>query len=330
MRLISLQLIQGESYLLQTEENRTRLISNPPARGSIYDRNGIILADNIASYSIIITPAYLPDDDGDIQQIYRELSELTGIPVSYGTILDAKNLAPCTPGPGILQLVELGASNAPFEAVKIQCNVSEETALVVREKVTGWPGVDILIEPMREYPTGSLTANLIGFLGPIPAILEQEYRDLGFLPNRDKVGYAGIEYSLNDLLVGIPGERLVEVDVAGEVLRNLAPPIDSQAGFNVVLTIDTRLQQAAQTALLNAIEYYNSTFYGYYRISSGVVIAMNPKTGEILAMAQHPTFENNRMVRYIPAYYYNQLENDPAHPSLELCHICRICAWFHF
>jgi penicillin-binding protein 2 len=315
-RLFSLQIIKGDSYLAQTEDNRTDVISDPPARGIIYDRNGIILANNIASYSIIVTPAYLPDDDGDIQQIYRDLSDLTGIPVSFGTVEEAKNIAPCVPGPGIQQIVELGASNAPYEPVKIQCNISEEIAMVVREHAAGWPGVDILIEPLRDYPTGSLTANIIGFLGPIPAILEQEYLGLGFLPNRDKVGYYGVEYTLNDILIGSPGERTVEVDVAGEVLRNLAPPVDSVAGYNVVLTIDTRLQQAAQAALMNAIHYWNDTYYGYLRISSGAVIAMNPKTGEILAMVQYPSYENNRMVRFIPAYYFNQLEQDPAHPLL--------------
>jgi penicillin-binding protein 2 len=316
IRLFSLQIINGDSYLAQTEDNRTDIISDPPARGIIYDRNGIILANNIASYSIIVTPAYLPDDEGDIQQIYRDLSDLTGIPVSFGTVEEAKNIPPCVPGPGIQQIVELGASNAPYEPVKIQCNISEEKAMVVREQAAGWPGVDILIEPLRDYPTGSLTANIIGFLGPIPAILEQEYLDLGFLPNRDKVGYYGVEYTLNDILIGSPGERTVEVDVAGEVLRNLAPPVDPVAGYNVVLTIDTRLQQAAQAALMNAIEYWNDTYYGYLRISSGAVIAMNPKTGEILAMVQYPSYENNRMVRFIPAYYYNQLEQDPAHPLL--------------
>jgi penicillin-binding protein 2 len=316
IRLFSLQIINGDSYLAQTEDNRTDIISDPPARGIIYDRNGIILANNIASYSIIVTPAYLPDDEGDIQQIYRDLSDLTGIPVSFGTVEEAKNIPPCVPGPGIQQIVELGASNAPYEPVKIQCNISEEMAMVVREQAAGWPGVDILIEPLRDYPTGSLTANIIGFLGPIPAILEQEYLDLGFLPNRDKVGYYGVEYTLNDILIGSPGERTVEVDVAGEVLRNLAPPVDPVAGYNVVLTIDTRLQQAAQAALMNAIEYWNDTYYGYLRISSGAVIAMNPKTGEILAMVQYPSYENNRMVRFIPAYYYNQLEQDPAHPLL--------------
>lgn len=315
-RLFSLQIINGNSYFLQAEGNRTNIISDPPARGLIYDRNGIILADNIASYNIIITPAYLPDDAGDVERIYRELSLLTGIPVSAGSVEEAKRLAACTPGPGILQWVELGISNAPYEPVQIQCNVSETVAMIVRERASQWPGVGVQIEPLRHYPTGSLTANLIGFLGPIPAILEREYRDQGFLPNRDKVGYAGIEFALNDLLIGIPGVRKVEVDVAGQVLRNLEPPVAPIAGSNVVLTIDTRLQQAAQAALTNSIQYWNNIYYGYYRISSGVVIAMNPKTGEILAMAQTPTYENNRMVRFIPAYYYRQLEQDPAHPLL--------------
>jgi penicillin-binding protein 2 len=319
-RLFSLQIINGSDYLAQTEDNRTNILSDPPARGLIYDRNGIVLARNIPSYTIVITPADLPDDAGNIQQIYRDLSELTGVPVggpvTEETLNAAKLFAPCVPGPSISDLVALGESNAPYEPVKIQCNVDEQVARIVEERASQWPGVGILIEPLRDYPTGSLTANIIGFLGPIPAILEQEYRALGFLPNRDKVGYAGVELTLNDLLIGTPGTRVVEVDVAGQVLRNLEPPVAPVAGSNVVLTIDTRLQQAAEASLLTAIEYWNDVYYGYYRISSGVVIAMNPQTGEILAMAQTPTYENNRMVRFIPAYYYRQLEQDPAHPLL--------------
>jgi len=317
-RLFSLQILSGEKYVLQAEGNRTEVISVPPLRGTIYDRNGITLARNIASYNITITPASLPDDDGDVQRIYRELSALTGVPVNHGTVDDAKLLAPCTNGPGIAQWVDLGFSNAPYDPVMIQCNVSEQVAMAVREHIADWPGVGVDIEPVRDYPTGSLTANIVGFLGPIPAAVEQEYRALGFLPNRDKVGYAGIELTLNDTLMGTPGKRTVEVDVAGQVLRNLEPPIEPVAGDNVVLTIDTRLQQAAEAILKRDIDYWNNDYNGYQRITSGVVIAMNPKTGEILAMAQYPTYENNRMARVIPAYYYNQLENDPTHPLLNL------------
>jgi penicillin-binding protein 2 len=315
-RLLNLQIIDEAKYSLQAEDNRTEEISVAPSRGSIYDRNGIVLAQNIPSYNITITPADLPDDDGDIQRIYRALSDLTGVPVSYGTVDEAKLLAPCTAGPGITQFVELGFSNAPYDPVDIQCYVDEKTAMVVREHAVDWPGVSVDIQAKRDYPTGSLTASVVGFLGPIPASQEQDYRARNFLPNRDKVGYAGVELTLNDILIGTPGQRVVEVDVAGKVLRNLQPPVDSIPGNNVVLTIDTRLQQAAESILKRDIDYWNDVYNRYYRISSGVVIAMNPRTGEILAMAQYPTYENNRMARIIPAYYYNQLAQDPAHPLL--------------
>ncbi len=316
VRLFNLQIINGKIYTLQAESNRSQTISVAAPRGIIYDRNGILLARNTASYSIVITPALLPDDDGDIQRIYRELSALTGVPVNHGTVDDAKLLQACTPGPGITQFVDLGISNAPYDPVKIQCYVDEQVALRVREREVEWPGVSVEIEPMRDYPTGSLTATIIGFLGPIPALLEHEYRAQGFLPNRDKVGYAGVELTMNDTLIGTPGQRTVEVDVAGQVLSNLAAPVAPVPGNNIVLTIDTRLQQAAATILKRDIDYWNNVKYGKYQISSGVVIAMNPKTGEILAMAQYPTYENNRMARIIPAYYYRQLFQDPAHPLL--------------
>ena len=316
-RLVTLQILSKAKYVIQAEGNRTQTISIAPSRGSIYDRNGIVLARNIASYNIVITPAYLPDDDGDIQRIYRELSTLTGVPVNHGKVEDAKLIAACTPGPGITQFVDLGLSNAPYNAVKIQCNVGEQIAMIVREHAADWPGVSVEIEPVRDYPTGALTANIVGFLGPIWASLEQDYRAMGFLPNRDKIGYAGVENSLNDVLIGKPGSRTVEVDVAGQELRNLLPPVAATPGNNVVLTLDTRLQEATDAILKRDMDYWN--FYnGYLRITSGVIIAMNPKTGEILAMSQFPTYENNRLARIIPAYYYNQLKNDPAHPLLNL------------
>ena len=317
IRLFGLQILEKAQYLLQAEDNRTQVISLAPARGNIYDRNGITLARNIASYDVTITPASLPDDDGDVQRIYRELSALTGVPVTHGKVEDAKLIAPCVPGPGITQFVELGLSNAPFEAVKIKCNVSVDVAMTVQEHESDWPGVGVDITPVRDYPTGSVTANIIGFLGPIWASLEQQYRTLGFLPNRDKIGYAGVENSMNDVLIGTPGSRTVEVDVAGQVLRNLKPPVNPIPGNNVPLTIDTRLQEAADAVLKRDIDAWNQ-WNGYMRITSGVAIAMNPKTGEILAMSQYPTYENNRLARIIPAYYYNQLENDPAHPLLNL------------
>lgn len=316
-RLVSLQVLSQETWMEQAVENYTTEIRDPASRGIIYDRNGHILARNVASYNVVITPAGLPDDEADIQRIYREVSELTGVPaggpVTEETLNNAKLFSACVPGPSIADIVALGDSLAPYTPVKIACNIEEELARVIRERSVDWPGVEVEIEPIRDYPTGSLTANIVGFLGPIPAAAEEAYSDRGFVANRDKVGYSGVEMSLDDILLGRNGRRVVQVDVAGQVLRNLEPPIPSAPGNNLVLTIDTRLQKAAEAALIDEINYWN-TFFGTIRISSGVVIAMNPKTGEILAMVTYPTFENNRMARFIPGYYYQQLIEDPRHP----------------
>jgi penicillin-binding protein 2 len=314
-RLFTVQLVEHSDWLAQAVENYTTSISEAAPRGIIYDRNGYVLARNLASYNVIITPAGLPDDEADIQQIYRELSALIEVPVNQGTVEEAKLYAACIEGPGIAQLVALGESNAPYAAVKVKCKVDEQTARIVRERAVDWPGVSVEVEPVRDYPTGSLTANIVGFLGPIPASLEEYYRDLNYVPRRDKVGYAGVELSLDEILLGRNGTRVIQEDVAGKELRNLEPPIDPVPGNNVVLTIDTRLQAAAEAALTTEIKEWNA-YFGRIRISSGVVIAMNPKTGEILAMVSYPTYENNRMAREIPGYYYEQLKQDPRRPLL--------------
>ena len=314
-RLVTLQVVQGTDWLDQAVENYTTTESIASPRGIIYDRNGYIVAGNIAAYNVVITPANLPDSDADIQNIYRELSILIDVPATQGTIEDAKLVAECVPGPGIEQLVALGDSLAPYRPVKIKCDVDDDIARMVREKAVDWPGVSIEIDPIRDYPTGSLTANVVGFLGPIPASLEEEYRAQGFVPNRDKIGYAGVEAALDEILTGTPGRRVLQVDVAGKELRNLDAPVAPIPGDNLKLTIDTRLQAAAEAVLLTEIKSWND-YFGRIRISSGVIIAMNPRTGEILAMVTYPTYENNRLSRFIPAYYYEQLSQDPRRPLL--------------
>lgn len=320
VQLVNLQILQGADYKENAVNNYTNEVSVPAPRGIIYDRNGSILARNLAAYNVVITPAGLPEDLSDIQRIYRELSELIDVPIGgpvgdEALLENAKLFGPCVPGPGITQLVALQETLAPYSAVKIKCNVNEDVARMVEEKSVDWPGVTVEIEPIRDYPTSSLTSNVVGYLGPIPAALEDEYRARGFIPNRDKVGYSGIEASLDEILSGRNGLRVVQIDVAGQELRNLEPPIASVPGNNVYMTIDTRLQGVAEASLIQEINFWN-TYFGTVRISSGVVIAMNPKTGEILAMVSYPSYENNRFARLIPDYYYDQLSQDPRKPLL--------------
>ena len=320
-KLFSLQILQGDYYLAQAEDNRTEEINLQTERGIITDRNGVVLARNVASYNVTITPADLPGDPteeplpGAIQEIYRELSPLIDVPVSNGVLNDetVKTFTACNTDFGITEVVIIQDTNAPYSSVNVACDIDRETAMIIQEKAGDWPGVGIEVQPIREYPTGSATSEIIGFLGPIPATLEEEYRAAGYVPNRDKVGYAGVESSLNDILAGTNGKRVVEVDVAGKEIRDVETPIDPVPGNNVKLTIDTRLQAAAKAALIGEIDWWNR-YFNTIRSSNGVVIALNPKTGEVLATVSYPTFENNRMAKYIPAYYYNQLMSDPLTP----------------
>jgi len=314
-RLFSLQILQGPIWLAQAVENRTKDINLPTQRGVIYDRNNIILARNIPSYNVVLTFAELPDDPGAVQQIFNELSDLLDVPVNLNEISETNPYVPCISEHGIAQVAQYGEESSPYQPVQIACDIDETIAMIVQERAVDWSGVDVETQPIRDYPTGSLTASIIGFLGPIPALQEQEFLALGFEPNRDKVGYAGIELQYQDLLAGANGRRSVEVDVAGKEMRTIGETQQPIPGLNLRLTIDTRLQQAAQAILEREINFWNN-YLQTIRSTSGVVIAVNPTNGEVLAMVSYPSYENNRMARLIPSYYYNQLVEDPAKPLL--------------
>jgi len=315
-KLFSLQVLQYQTWSMKATENSTTEFNLPAMRGIIYDRNGTILARNIASYNVTITAADLPDDPGAIQSIFRQLSALIDVPVNQGELSQEDPYVPCISDHGIAQIVEYGSSSKPYTPVEVKCDVDQQTAMIVQEKSVDWPGVSVEIQPIRDYPTGALTASVIGFLGPIPANQEQEFIDKGLEANRDKVGYAGLEYQYQDLLAGKNGTREVMRDVAGKVLDPISAPVAPVPGDNLRLTIDTRLQQAADAIVKQELNSWNAIVNDYQQMSQGVVIAMNPKTGEILAMVSYPTYENNRMARIIPAYYYEQLIKDPTNPLL--------------
>jgi len=314
-RLFSLQVLQSSEWVAQAEENRISKINLPTQRGIVFDRNDYILAQNIPSYNVVIIPSELPDDDGEIQEIYRQLNEMVNVPINLNEVSNENPYVPCRSEHGITQIVEYGVTTAPYAPVRIKCNIDRTTAMIIKEKAVDLPGLDIEIEAVRDYPTGALTAGIVGFMGPISAEEEDYYVERNFVPNRDKVGYAGIERYFQSILSGRNGERLVEVDVGGQVLRDVVPPVDPTPGLNIKLTIDSRLQSAAESILIRELDEWTAWF-GEERMNSGVVIALNPKTGEILAMVSYPSYENNRMARVIPQYYFEQLSEDERNPML--------------
>ncbi len=319
-RLFSLQIVQGDQWVQNAEDNRTEEVSLRTQRGVIYDRNGIVLARNVASYNIAITPALVPEDLGEQSRILREISKYTTQPLSFDDNPEEDDiLIQCGDNLGITEMFNVGLSFSPFEPVLIECDVERDRALTIMELAVDLPGVSIQVEPVRDYPTGSLTSTFIGYLGPISGQVEDQLSAQGFVANRDKIGYGGLELYFDQILRGVPGRRLVEVDVAGAVLRDIEGIIQPKDGDNLILTIDLRFQQASDAILKREINFWNTYFFGNsgeIRISSGVAIAMNPQTGEILSMVSWPSYENNRFARLIPFYYYNQLTLDATNPLL--------------
>lgn len=314
-KLFSMQILQYGDWTAKALNNSVRTENIPALRGIIYDRNGIILARNIASYNVSITASLLPDDPGATQEIFRQLSNIINMPVNKGDI-QTDLYVPCNDNLGIAQIAEFGLESEPYVPVKVKCDIDETTARVILEKAMDWPGVSVDVQPIRDYPTSSITASLIGFLGPIPAEQEADYRNKNLVPNRDKVGYAGLERQYQDLLAGKNGIRQVQVDVGGKALNPISPPELPVPGKNLQLTIDTRLQEAATEILKTELDRWNRVVNDLKKMSVGAVVAINPKTGEILAMVSYPTYENNRMARLIPSYYYEQLVKDPTNPLL--------------
>ncbi len=143
-KLFDMQILQGATYKSQADENRLKEISVQTTRGTIYDRNGFVLAQNVPSYNVVITPANLPTDTGSLEKVYRELSALIDVPVTNGTLTDsaAKAFTACQSDFGIKEIVIIGDTNAPFSPVRIKCNVDEPTALQVQSHASDWPGVE--------------------------------------------------------------------------------------------------------------------------------------------------------------------------------------------
>ena len=311
-RLFSLQVLQQQSFVARAFENQASTVSDPAPRGIIYDSRGIPLALNQPAFNVVVVPANLPNNLAQVEAIYARLAQQLGMPV---TVPGSTPVAPCAPGRGVRDLVEEEAGFKPYDPVKIKCDIPKETALIIRAELPQMPGVDVVVEPVRQYPTGSLTADIIGYLAPIPArtdapLTYDYYTNLGFLPGRDRIGVAGLEASMQDTLAGQNGSSLVQKDVGGQVLSVLRVETPTVPGLNIQLTIDSRLQAAAEAALRQQIDYVNG-YLGHTEVFAGVVIVMNPNNGKVLAMVSWPSFDNNRFARSIDYTYYTQMAGDP-------------------
>jgi penicillin-binding protein 2 len=297
-----LQIVEGKRYQMMADRNRFRLVPTEAARGVIYDRYGRILVQNIPSFAVTIIPAYLPEDEQEEMAVFSQLSALLGIPASTATA----SAGTFSPRRGIKEMVDEVRDTAPYRPLTIETNVDRDTVFIIEEEHLDLPGVLIEIDPIRQYLSGDLTSHIIGYVGPIPGEQAETYADRGYDPNSDTVGLTGVELTFDEELRGSKGYKYIEVDVAGREVKAVGDPQPPLPGHNLILTIDLELQQFIEEALSRGMENVAS--------ESGVAIAMNPQTGEILSLVSLPSYDNNLFETGISPEDWAQLEEDPKKP----------------
>jgi penicillin-binding protein 2 len=307
LRLVQWQFLQADQFLIAADDNRLDELPIAAARGTIVDRDGEPLAVNTPAYNVRVTPANLPTDAAEVLRIYNQISALTDVPptdaIAAAAGLDVRSIE---------SFVAEGAGIAPYRPVVVAQDVGQRAAMQLLESQLNLPGVDVQVASVREYPTGELTAHIVGYMGRIPAERELELIEQGYDPSFDRIGYAGLEAFMEDVLAGQRGRLVREVDVAGLPLREIER-VEPIAGYNLQLTIDTDLQRAAEEAVRNQLSILNANA-GAIVSERGVVIAMNPQNGEVLAMVSYPGYDNSRFARNIDVDYYLDLEADPLRP----------------
>ncbi len=322
IRLWQLQFLEGGSWRARAVQQQSRLDAVSPPRGVIYDRNGEILVRNVPAYDVTITPGNLPDDPERERDVLMWLSQLLDIPYSTTEGFDLPEYRPeisavgrseyapfgKAPEPGLLEMVNEVRWLEPYAPIVVAQNVDRDLALLIaQESGVTMPGVGIETISRRRYTYGELTSQILGFLGPIPPESVVEYEQKGYNANVDRIGYAGIEAQLEESLRGIPGRRVIEKDVLGQELNVLSETAPTP-GDNVYLTLDIQLQTVAQEALAQGLADAGS--------QRGVVVALDPRDGEVLAMTSLPTYDDNMFSKKLDTDDYDQLLKDPHHPFL--------------
>jgi len=276
LKLASLQILDHAHYTTLSRDNRVKIEPLPPTRGLIYDAKGVLLAENYPSYSLEITPEKVDDLEGTIAELRRLVS------------IDDKD---------IKRFARLRNQRRRFEGVPIRFNLSQKEVARVSVNNYRLPGVDVRAELVRYYPLGESTAHVIGYVGRIN---EEELKEIdnSDYAGTNYIGKTGVEKAYEGILHGHVGHQQVEVNARGRVVRVL----ESQApvpGRDLRLHLDIRLQQAAAAAL---------------GTDRGAVVAIDPRTGGVLAMVSQPTFDPNLFVDGIGADEYRALRDSPDNP----------------
>ena len=270
-RFAYLQVVRHDEFATRALNNRVKPVAIPPARGLIYDRNGVLLADNVPAFRLEVVPEQVQDMDALLAHV------ATVVPLGHEDIEAFKKQLRQSPR---------------FEGVPLKMRLTEDE--IARFAVNRWrfPGADVVPYLIRRYPLGAAFAHVVGYVGRIDAD-DVERLDAARYKGTSHVGRSGIERSYEDMLHGAPGYQLVEVNVDGRTQRVLETHTPTP-GKNLYLSIDARLQQAAEAAFAGR---------------TGAAVAIDPRNGQVLAMVSVPTFDANLFVNGISHADYSELMN---------------------
>jgi penicillin-binding protein 2 len=279
-RSVWLQVVQREHYHTLAEANRISVVPVVPNRGLILDRNGEVLAANYSAYTLEVTPSKV----GDLERAIDELS--TVIEVSAR---DRRRFR------------KLQEESKSFESLPIRTRLTEEEVARFAVNRFRFPGFEIKARLFRSYPQGEVASHAIGYIGRINDNDVKRIEEAGLATNykgTDHIGKLGIEGAYERELHGVTGSEQVEVDSGGRAIRALARK-EPSSGNNLVVTLDLKLQRVAEEAFQN------------YR---GALVAMDPRTGEVLALVSRPGFDPNLFVDGIDPQNWDALNNSPDRP----------------
>jgi penicillin-binding protein 2 len=282
MRLVYLQIWRHDDLRAQAESNRTSIVPIVPNRGLILDRNGIVLASNYSAYTLEITPS----KSGEVEQTIEELSKFIDI-----TARDKRRFK---------KLMEESKS---FESVPIRTRLTDTEVARFSAQRFRFPGVEINARLFRSYPYGELASHVIGYIGRINRAEKEKIDDSDDQSNyrgTEYIGKLGVEQSFEAQLHGITGVERVETSAGGRAVRKLAST-PSTPGNVVVLSIDIKLQKLVED------------MFGDRR---GALVALDPKTGEVLSFVSKPTFDSNLFVEGIDQENWQMLNESIDKPLL--------------
>ena len=282
VRLAYLQIVRHDDLLEQAENNRTAVLPTVPPRGTILDRNGVVLASNYSAYTLEITPSKVTDLEATIDAL-GELVEIQG--------KDRRRFK------------RLREESRSFDSLPIRTRLSDEEVARFSAQRYRFPGVEIKARLFRQYPYGELASHVVGYIGRINAKEKErieEDDDVGNYRGTEYIGKLGVEQRYERELHGITGVNRVETSAGGRATRSLSSRL-ATPGQNVVLSIDIQLQKMVEE------------LFGTRR---GALVALDPETGEVLAFVSKPTFDPNLFVEGIDVESWQALNESPDKPLL--------------